>query len=249
MKIGLQSYTLRNYLGSESEIKTTFAKLNKIGIEYLETAGFGAKPEIVKSIADDNGLKCVANHVGMDDAVNEPNRVIDEALLYGQEILGLPGYSVVNNNLKDSIEYFENKIPNLVEQAASAGLQVIYHNHSHEFDFYNGKWVWEYLKNSCPNLKFEVDVYWSAVAGIDGARLVKDNPDRVLTLHLKDMATENGQPKMASVGYGNLDWPRIFKQADAAGVAYGFIELDETYGKDEFTAIKESFDFLTKALS
>ncbi|HIV10364.1 MAG TPA: sugar phosphate isomerase/epimerase, partial [Candidatus Faeciplasma avium] len=45
-------------------------------------------------------------------------------------------------------------------------------------------------------------------------------------------------------GEGNINFPRIFEQSEAAGVEYMFVEQDDCYGEDPFDCLRRSYDYL-----
>ena len=66
-----------------------------------------------------------------------------------------------------------------------------------------------------------------------------------MSLHLKDMAAGDAK-NFAEVGTGILDFKAILAAAEKAGVQWGVVEQDNTYGTPPLEAIKVSFDNLKK---
>ena len=51
-KLGVQIFTVRDYMNSEEQIRESFKKLKKIGYDYIQTAGTPKVPyEIYGSLA------------------------------------------------------------------------------------------------------------------------------------------------------------------------------------------------------
>ena len=69
--------------------------------------------------------------------------------------------------------------------------------------------------------------------------------DRVVSLHLKDMAP-GADKKFAEVGTGILDFKSIIAAGQKAGVRYGAVEQDNCYGQSTLGAIKTSFENLKR---
>ena len=102
------------------------------------------------------------------------------------------------------------------------------------------------LENSDPELvKLEVDVYWVKHGGDDPVARMTRLGQRVVALHLKDMAAGPDQ-KFAEVGTGILDFKAILAAAEKTGAKYGAVEQDETYGTPPLDAIRTSFENLKK---
>ena len=76
---------------------------------------------------------------------------------------------------------------------------------------------------------------------------------RTPLVHLKDKAKDTpdrfneGVPRTAfkEVGNGTLDWSKILKAADAAGVEHYFVEQDQTPA-DPVESLRQSFAFISK---
>jgi hypothetical protein len=76
-KVGLQLYTLRDYIGKD--VKGVIAKVAKAGYKEVETFGYdvskrqfwGLGPKDFKELLADNGLKSPSGHYGMDQFLAE----------------------------------------------------------------------------------------------------------------------------------------------------------------------------------
>lgn len=49
---------------------------------------------------------------------------------------------------------------------------------------------------------------------------------------------------MAVVGEGNINFDRIFKEAEAAGTEYMLVEQDDCNGEDPFECLRRSYNNL-----
>jgi sugar phosphate isomerase/epimerase len=99
------------------------------------------------------------------------------------------------------------------------------------------------LLRGVPDMGLELDVYWTAKAGVDPAAYQQKWSARSVFLHCKDM---DGSPekKFAAVGEGVLDFPAIIKAA--RNVEYFVVEKDES--DDPFHCAAISFKTLKKLL-
>jgi sugar phosphate isomerase/epimerase len=61
-------------------------------------------------------------------------------------------------------------------------------------------------------------------------------------VHAKDSTGAPGH-RMADVGAGTLDWPRIFAQREPAGIEHIFVERDDA--TDPFASIAASYAYLS----
>ncbi len=69
----------------------------------------------------------------------------------------------------------------------------------------------------------EADLYWMTRAGRDPITYFQRYPGRFPLLHLKDMARDG---TITEVGKGIVDFKRILRCSQLAGVAYCFVEHD-----------------------
>ena len=62
-------------------------------------------------------------------------------------------------------------------------------------------------------------------------------------VHLKDMVILDGQPTMAEVGEGNLNWPAILQACREANVEWYAVEQDVCQ-RDPFESLQISYNNL-----
>lgn len=102
------------------------------------------------------------------------------------------------------------------------GMKFCFHNHWLEFGRLTdtGESFYDILlKNTDPELVFlELDVYWATTAGADPVKIMRENPRRILTLHIKD--------EYAIGDSGKMDFGGIFAEARNTGAEYKFIEIE-----------------------
>jgi len=118
----------------------------------------------------------------------------------------------------------------------AAGITFAYHPHGYEFrPGANGDTPFDVLVRSTDpgSVSFEMDVFWAVHGGQDPAALLAKYPTRWCLMHVKDI--RRGAPTGiytghapgtddVPVGTGQVDWPRVLRQARAVGVEWYFIE-------------------------
>jgi len=111
------------------------------------------------------------------------------------------------------------------------------------------------MANTDPrHVNWEMDIFWVSVTGHDPVELLRKYPQRVVLMHVKDMAAGVAQrfdehvPNTAfkEAGAGTLDLKKILHTATETGVKHFFVEQDETAG-DPLASAKMSASYL-KAL-
>ncbi len=247
MKIGVQLYTLRDYLATTDDVYRTFERVKKLGFDAVEVAciGAGVTTEEVAKAARDNGLDIAATHMGWGQFVSDTQRMIEIHQAWGCRHAGVGG--LAGSMTLETIDHFASELAVVAPKLSAAGIDFFFHNHSRELFHVEGKPWLEHLYSRIPadQLKAELDVYWITAGGGDPAAWIRKYAGRMPTVHLKDMAVmENQEQRFAPVGSGNLNWPEIFKAAREAGVEYGIVEQDTWYGADPFDCIESSIRYI-----
>lgn len=241
LPIALQLYTVRDQM--EKDVPGTLKAVADMGYENVECAGLvGLSPEGFRKACDAAGLRIVSGHLPIDD-VNEAVRTA-QALGISFIACGMPG-----DLRQKGAEGFRTHAKNLQEKACALkkhGITLTYHNHSFEFEQFDGKYGLDILyEESAPDsLQAQFDVYWVLHGGEDPAQYILKWKGRCKTLHLKDMLDDEAR-SFAEVGEGILDWPTIFKAAEEIQPAWYIVEQDTCAGPSLESA-RISFENLSK---
>lgn len=245
--ISVQLYTVRDLLAKD--FAGTVKQIAQIGYKAVEMAGYGNLKSAAeaKKALDDAGLKVSGAHASIDLLEKDLEKVLDENQTLGNTNLVCP--FLPENRRKDAAGWKQvaqslNRIGRAVHER---GMTFAYHNHSFEFQQFDGKKGYDILwENTEPHLvKAEVDVYWVKHGGEDPVERINKLGDRVLLLHLKDMAA-GADKKFAEVGTGILDFKAILAAAEKAGAQWGAVEQDNCYDTPPLEAIKTSLENLKK---
>jgi sugar phosphate isomerase/epimerase len=254
---GLQLYTLREAL--EKDFKGTIERVAKIGYKNLEFFNyadgkyFGNSIKEVKSILDEYSLKAKSSHVltgwampkNIGTMTNDWERAVADAAELGQTHIAC---AYLFDSERESIDDYK-KLSDLLnscgETAKEYGVQMAYHNHDFEFQALDGKIPYDLLLSECDIdlVKFELDLYWTARAGVDPVAYFKENEGRFPLWHVKDMGAGEEQ-FFSAVGEGVIDWQNIFNHASIAGLEQYFVEQDQTKSGKPFEEITKSYEYL-----
>ena len=75
-KVGVQLYTVRDFTNSAQELTDTLKKIRQIGYTAVEMSPFGPlAPEELKKVLDSEGLAFPSTHLGVDQILNDFDRV------------------------------------------------------------------------------------------------------------------------------------------------------------------------------
>ncbi|MEQ1823715.1 MAG: sugar phosphate isomerase/epimerase [Fimbriimonadaceae bacterium] len=241
MKLSVQLYTVRDLM--DKDPAGTLASLHKIGLRYVELAGYAGKSaEEFNKMVKGAGLKVSGMHIGMDAAEKNLPQILDDAALFGCKHVIVPWAAPGKN--KAEWEALGIKLHAIGEKVAKERHVFGYHNHAHEFAMADGKTGFDIMFSAaCPDhLKCQIDLWWAYVGMGDPAALVKQYGSRVRCVHLKDGETRKGDAKQMIAGQGAMKWEPVIEACKNAGVEFGSIEFDTCPGP-EIECVKASLDF------
>jgi len=254
-KLGVQLYTIRDYMKTAEDIRASFKKLKAMGIDQGQTAGCAIDYAEYGKIAEEEGIEIVGTHDNFELMRDDFETSYKNHLALGMKELnmGIGGY-FKTKNLED-IQQFIKEANDVAKKVAEKGGKFTYHNHHGEFiKQENGKNMMEMLLEDLDpeNASFVLDTHWVQRGGGDVVEWIYKLEGKIDILHLKDMAVvrdENGVvvPAITEVGNGNLNWDDILEAAEETGVKYYVIEQDENWiDGDPFKSLEFSVNFLKK---
>ncbi|MBP3369954.1 MAG: sugar phosphate isomerase/epimerase [Clostridia bacterium] len=249
-KLGLQVYTVRDYIKDEQSMEDTFKRLAEMGYSELHTAGY--ESETFARLADKYGLSVVGTHYSLDKIVNNVEETVALHKTLGTTNIGVGGCSARSY---DEIMAFIEKYNKSAAEYAKYGFKLTYHNHSFEFvEVKDGKSMMDLLVENLDkdNISFVLDTCWVANAGCDVCAWIEKLQGRIDILHLKDLKVlfaDEGRwavrQQLCEIGNGNLDWGKILATAEATGIKHVVVEQDNTWiDGDPFKSLEASRKYL-----
>lgn len=238
-RIGLQLYTLRKEMTNDFE--GTLERVAELGYKEMEFAGYyGRSAGEVRDLLDRLGLSSPASHISLDLIRNDLNKQIDIAGEIGQSYIVIPSVPAAERTLSDFEKHAET-LNEVGQKCKEAGLTIVYHNHSFEFEAQGAGTGYEHLlaQTDANTVYFELDLYWAVNANVSPISLFRENPGRFPLVHVKDRSP-NGE--MADVGKGEIDFSEIFSYAETAGIKHYFVEHD--FPEDGMNSVAYSFNTL-----
>ncbi len=257
-KIGVQIFTVRDFLSDADQIRDTFKKLKSIGYDYIQTAGTpSVSYEEFGKIAKECGLEVCGTHYNLQTMFENPEQAIIDHDFLNTKIMGCGGKAFAGSDGTEKTAGYHNDehifgtidmFNTIIKNIAPKGFKFTYHNHGWDFAKYKDKLVIDHILDGTDPKSMSVclDVYWAQHGGADVREFIKHINGRLDIIHLKDMARGETGPVMAPVGEGNLYWEGIIKEAKEAGAKYFVVEQDDCYGRDPFDCLKSSFEYLSK---
>jgi sugar phosphate isomerase/epimerase len=234
-QISIQLFTLRDQLAIDLE--GTLAALRAIGYTRVEHAGFvGRTVEEFKAALDAAGLRATSGHVQIPQPFDPAAwRVsLADANVLGSRYIVHPffGINFGTGEVTRTTEpwrAFARDLNRAGRMARAAGLKLGYHNHNWEFFRLTdnpAQTAYDVLAEvTDPDLvHLELDLFWAIRGARDPVDLINQHKGRVLQYHVKDM---NQAGSFEDPGQGLLDFARIFRHSDEAGVREYIVERDD----------------------
>ena len=236
IEYGLQLYSVRDITGNDME--GALKAVAEMGYKYVEYAGFsGHSAEQIKEWQDKYGLKCSGTHSGWDDLRPEK---IEETVAYHKTI-GNPNYIIPWADLDslDKIIDFCAVMNKAQIRLAAEGINLAYHNHSHEFEVMPwGSTIHSELEKR-GTFNFEIDTYWAFNAGIDPIATLQRLAGRINVIHLKD-GLKGGHGR--ALGEGEAPVLAVREYAIKKGLR--MVVESETLTPTGLEEVKRCIDFL-----
>jgi len=242
LPISIQLFTLRTEM--EKDPVATLRRVSEIGFKFVEPAGlFGLPPQEFRRVVEDFGMKIGSSHTPWAgrDATSEAIDIAGE-LGINQVAVGYlaDGFSDV-----DTIRRTAETVNALQVDYAKAGIGLFLHNHSWEYAMLDGRFVIDHFLDHCPDIEFELDLYWAAHFGDnDVPEVIRKYRDRTIMFHVKDgdfSRVKRGP--LLPLGEGRMDLAACLREADPDRVKYFVFEMDRC-ATDLWAATEKSFRHL-----
>lgn len=268
-QLGVQIYTVRDYLPDQKGIVASMKKIRKIGYTAVEVIGLGSiDNDELKQILDGEGLTCCCGHESPSEILDQSEKIIERINKLGCKYIAYSYPDGIDLSTTDSVKVFAHKLDAAGRFLSKSGYILLYHNHDIEFQRRDGKLILDiiYDNTDSTNLQAELDTYWIQHGGGDPVNWCRKMNKRMPILHIKDYAmmekpegvkpflrpdeyviSSNPGPTFAEIGWGNLNWKNIISQAEKSGCKWFIVEQDTCPG-DPFDSLKKSFDYIQEHL-
>ena len=198
MKIALQLFSVRDACKTKEDFLRTLKEVKKQGYDGVEFAGY-------------HDLTAQELKTASRNDVLEYNRGIGNKNI-------VCAYSPADS--EENLQKLRRVLQSAQKAAQKYGMNVFYHNHSHELLPLNGKIPLDVIKEYC---MLEPDTYWLFNGKVDVCAYIKANAPRIGLIHLKDGGL-NADP--CTIGEGKNDIQGIIDAAKEIGSEWLIVEND-----------------------
>ncbi|MGI2296146.1 sugar phosphate isomerase/epimerase family protein [Paenibacillus sp. GXUN7292] len=239
LKVALQLYTLRDYDKEDFALK--LKKVSEAGYDGVEFAGFENIPaEEMKAMLAENNLTAMGSHTRIEELLDNLDEVIAYNQVVGTSYIVIPYYKMES---MEDVQALLALVKRIGPQIKAAGMELLYHNHYHEFNNeFGDRPILEMLKEETTEeeFNFELDMFWTTHAGREPVQIMEQFGSRCKTVHLKDMVNKEDK-EMTELGTGVLDLKGILAKAQASGYEWVVVEQDRIK-IDGYESVKRSLE-------
>lgn len=227
---GIQLYTLKDVIGKDPEgvLKQVAAMGYKQveGFEGPKGMFWGMKNTEFKNYLDGLGMNMVSSHCNYTQNFEEKAH---QAAEIGMKYLIVP--AVGPRKTADEFKKIAASFNAAGETCKKAGLRFAYHNHDYPFKAVEGVLPLDIMmQETDPDLvDFEMDIYWTEVAGQDPIAWFDKYPNRFRLCHVKDRtpgAPHDFQNHSCVLGKGDINYSKILGAARKKGMEYFIYEQE-----------------------
>ena len=252
--LGVQLYTVRDYLADPEFADLTFKKLRELGYTEVQTAGTAFDEFEFGKLLEKHGLSVVGTHCSLDEIVGQQEKMLELHRAWGTTNIGIGGMPTARRKDLATLKEFIAEFNRAAEFYGKHGLKLTYHHHNFEFLRMDGKKTIMDLfceEFDPDNISFVLDTCWISAGGGEVVEWMERLAGRLDILHLKDTYLEEVEPKKYShkiceVGEGSVAWDKVIATAEKIGVKYYVVEQDNGFTKTPFESLSMSADFLEK---
>lgn len=219
MKIGLQLYTIRDSYENSEEFKKALEKVKLLGYDQVEFAGYGDLSAVeLREYLKQVDLTTVSCHRGLVDLSDN----LTETIAYNKELgIKFIACAYAPTSTKEELGQLLSILNTAKPAIEAAGMELLYHNHSHEFiPFEDGTIPMDLIKDC---VRLELDTFWVFHAGVEPCGYLQKNADRVALVHIKD-GSFDGKPSAIGEGYNNIKG--IVNMSELIGIDNIIVEND-----------------------
>ena len=156
------------------------ADMGYAGVELFAT-NFEMPVEEMKALLKEKNLDAISLHTHSGQILE----MVPYARTLGMKYIGIAMEYIPDH---ESALKFAATLNDLGKACREAGLMLTYHNHTQEFNVFDGEKVIETLMaNTDPEyVGFELDAGWCSAAGEDTVRFINDHAGRIKLIHVKE---------------------------------------------------------------
>lgn len=267
---GIQLWSVRREV-NENPV-AAIQQIASFGYKKVETAGFGGlSSKEFRKVLDDNGIACTGAHqqfpmdnlqATFDDANTLGSKYTGSGMLRGgtgkhplpEGTEGRGAYDWMRAMTVDDAKATAELANKIGEAAKKEGLRYYYHNHPFEFvDLGNGATGYDTLMAETDSelVDFQLDCGWVVVARKNPIDILKQYPDRISALHIKNFLplaadhVSDFQRRSTELSNGGINYHPVLEIAKSNNIKHIYVEQEDPFTNlKPMDAAKSNFEYL-----
>ena len=246
MHFGVQTFTIRK--AQKKNLEQAYLPLIDMGIRDLEIARIHFNEHTGREVAalvQKYGIRVAAIQVKPWHVADHMDDVLAFCRQTGcsRVVISQLPFSCILGSERRFYDFVATLDP-LSDRYQAHGITLAYHHHNWEYiTLSSGKTRMEELLERTKRIQFVHDTYWTAKCGLSPAEQIRRFGDRLLGIHLRDLALyKKGLQvlsKDAPVGTGVVDFAQVLRAAQEVSCSYYVIEQKT---KDPYGDLRTSLE-------
>ncbi|MDG2298665.1 MAG: sugar phosphate isomerase/epimerase [Planktomarina sp.] len=227
-KFSYQLYSSRKF----GPIESTLEMVSQCGYRQVEAyGGLYADLDRLERALGVNSLVMPTGHFDLSMIEQTPNQAIEIAKRMGMTSVIVPFLNLDDRPADaNGWQKFSDQLSEVAKPILDAGLTFAWHNHDFEFNVLDsGEMPLEFILRDENGVSLELDLAWVVVGGESPFEWVKKYADRLVSVHLKDIAPKGecvSEDGWADVGHGTMNWSIIMDAVQKTQCKYFVMEHD-----------------------
>lgn len=233
LPVAAQIYSVRDE--AAADFGKTMRQLKDMGYDGVELAGlYGNSVKDIRVCLESLGLQAVSAHVPIEEFEKDLDKTVQIYKEIGCAYVAIPYLDKERwyggSRYQDTLVCIEK----ISEKCREAEMELLYHNHSFEFDKTpEGSYQLDaFYKDVSPEkLKTELDLCWVKAGGADPVAYLHRYSGRCPVVHVKDFIRKDGEVVLVAAGDGEVGVETAVPTAIESGAHWLVIEQDtHTFG-------------------
>lgn len=286
IQTAVQQIMLGSVTKNEAAAAETLRLIKEAGYDGIELNGFMIRPTSFfvrmltkaagmptgaggkfdwKSLVGNSGLSVVSIHEDLGTIKSTPEKVIEEAQLFGTENIVITGMYRFDYTDPEAVSGLCKDLNTCGKILKENGVSLLYHNHNVELQRlrnaketgFDGSAYSYILKHTDPEVvHFELDSYWFTEGGANVPKIMTLLGPRMKLWHVNDRGTRpSGKPFMTPIlksdavelGYGNMDLDTLCDLAEKNGISAVVLETHKNWAeKSPIRSLQISAEYLNR---
>lgn len=230
IRLAAQMYSVRGIIKDKHGFLAMLRLMKDFGYSGVEFAGTWCDADEIKKTLADLGLVCAGAHCGLAHCrADTMAKTCELNLTYGNSFLVMP-FAQPPKDCTDLKGWWKKLGADLsagAEVAKRHGCTLAYHNHGHEFtQKIDGVPIWDLIFTDASDaLKIQFDIGHLVGAGESAAKWFSRYPDRVVTIHAKNVCVPDAKLR-PEAGQRGIDWPEVFELTQRNATQWYIVEAE-----------------------